>query len=289
MTRIGGGWLAPATETGARRETTPGNSPQAIGRARLSSGILMEGWRARTKEKDEIRKAPRPSPAAKSSPGRKPRPAKNVAAPLFDAAQFLSVGAGRSTVKYQANKSVFRQGDPADAVFYIQKGKVQLTVVSEQGKEGVVAMLGVGDFFGEGCLAGQPLHMASAIAMAATVVKVEIDTMVRVLHEQPELSEMFMAFLLSRNIQIEADLVDQLFNSSERRLARVLLLLANFGKEGKMETVIPKISQEVLAARVGTTRSRINFFMNKFRKLGFIEYNGGLKVHTSLLNVVVHD
>ena len=214
-----------------------------------------------------------------------------AAAPRFDAETFLtSVGAGRSTTRYQANKSVFRQGDPADAVFYIQRGKVKLTVISEQGKEGVIAMLGAGDFFGEGCLAGQPLHMATAVAMGdSTIARIEIDTMIRVLHEEPKLSEMFMGFLLSRNIQFEADLVDQLFNSSERRLARVLLLLANFGKEGKMETVIPKISQEVLAARVGTTRSRINFFMNKFRKLGFIEYNGGLKVHSSLLNIVVHD
>jgi CRP/FNR family cyclic AMP-dependent transcriptional regulator len=222
----------------------------------------------------------------------KPRTvAGEAAAPLFDAAAFLSsVGAGRSTTRYNANKSIFRQGDPADGVFYIQKGKVKLTVVSEHGKEGVIAILDVGEFFGEGCLAGQPLHMASAVAMAdSTIVKIEIDTMISVLHEEPKVSEMFMAFLLSRNIQFEADLVDQLFNSSERRLARVLLLLANFGKEGKMETVIPKISQEVLAARVGTTRSRINFFMNKFRKLGFIEYNGGLKVHSSLLNIVVHD
>jgi CRP/FNR family transcriptional regulator, cyclic AMP receptor protein len=214
-----------------------------------------------------------------------------AAAPRFDAETFLtSVGAGRSTTRYQANKSVFRQGDPADAVFYIQRGKVKLTVISEQGKEGVIAMLGAGDFFGEGCLAGQPLHMATAVAMGdSTIARITIDTMIRVLHEEPKLSEMFMGFLLSRNIQFEADLVDQLFNSSERRLARVLLLLAHFGKEGKMETVIPKISQEVLAARVGTTRSRINFFMNKFRKLGFIEYNGGLKVHSSLMNIVVHD
>jgi CRP-like cAMP-binding protein len=201
-----------------------------------------------------------------------------------------SVGAGRSTAKYQFKDAVYRQGEPADAVFYIEKGEIQLTVVSEQGKEAVVAMLGRGNFIGEGCLAGQPLHMASATAMAASVVsRIDKATMVRVLHEQPALSAMFMTFLLSRNIQIEADLVDQLFNSSERRLARVLLLLANFGKDGAMETVIPKISQEVLAARVGTTRSRINFFMNKFRKLGLIEYNGTLKVHTSLLNVVVHD
>lgn len=212
-------------------------------------------------------------------------------APRFDAEAFLtSVGAGRSAARYPAKKRVFRQGDPADAVFYIQEGKVKLTVVSEQGKEAVIAMLGTGDFFGEGCLAGQPLHIATAVAMSdSAIARIEIDTMIRVLRDEPKLSEMFMAFLLSRNIQFEADLVDQLFNSSERRLARILLLLANFGKEGKMETVIPKISQEVLAAKVGTTRSRVNYFMNKFRKLGFIEYNGALKVHSSLLNIVVHD
>jgi len=205
-------------------------------------------------------------------------------------ALLASAGAARSTVKYRPKDRVFKQGDPADAVFYIQQGKIQLTVVSEHGREGVIAMLGRGDFLGEGCLAGQPLHMASAFAMAdSSVSRIDKATMVRVLREQPALSELFMAFLLSRNIQTEADLVDQLFNSSERRLARVLLLLANFGKDGKMERVLPKISQDALAARVGTTRSRINFFMNKFRKLGLIEYNGELKVHTSLLNVIVHD
>jgi CRP/FNR family transcriptional regulator, cyclic AMP receptor protein len=211
--------------------------------------------------------------------------------PQFDARLFLStVGAGRSTTKYRPQASIFMQGDPADAVFYIERGKVQLTVISDQGKEGVIAMPGAGDFFGEGCLAGQPLHIASATAMSnSTIVRIEKETMVRVLHEEPALSEMFMAFLLSRNVQFEADLVDQLFNSSEKRLARILLLLANIGKEGKLETVIPKISQETLAARVGTTRSRINYFMNKFRKLGLIEYNGELKVHTSLLNIIVHD
>jgi len=211
--------------------------------------------------------------------------------PRFDTRLFLTtVGAGRSTAKYRPKASIFMQGDPADAVFYIEKGKVQLTVISDQGKEGVIAMPSAGDFFGEGCLAGQPLHIASATAMSSsTIVRIEKDTMVRVLREDPELSETFMAFLLSRNVQFEADLVDQLFNSSEKRLARILLLLANFGKEGKLEPVIPKISQETLAARVGTTRSRINYFMNKFRKLGLIEYNGELKVHTSLLNVIVHD
>jgi CRP-like cAMP-binding protein len=202
----------------------------------------------------------------------------------------LSVGTGRSNITYRATQPVFQQGDPADAVFYIERGKVRLTVVSEQGKEGVIAMLQAGDFFGEGCLAGQPLHMASAVATADTeIIRVEKAAMVRMLHEQPSFSEMFMAFILSRNIQIEEELVDQLFNSSEQRLARLLLLLSNFGKDGKLEPVIPKISQEILAARVGTTRSRVNHFMNKFRKLGLIEYNGSLKVHSALLNIVIHD
>ena len=209
----------------------------------------------------------------------------------FNPATFLtSVGMGRTAEQYPRRKTIFRQGDDADAVFYIQKGKVQITVVSEQGKEGVIAILETGDFFGEGCLAGQPLHMATASAMAeSSIVRIEKRAMNRMLREQPAFSQRFMAFLLSRNVQIEADLVDQLFNSSEKRLARVLLLLAHFGKAGKMEPVIPQINQEILAARVGTTRSRINYFMNKFRKLGFIEYNGTLKVHSSLLNVIVHD
>ena len=214
--------------------------------------------------------------------------------PRFDSRMFLtSAGAGRSSATLHPKDMVYRQGDPADAVYYIESGKIQLTVVSEQGKEGVIAMLVRGEFFGEGCIAGQPVRMASASATAkSTILRIEKADMIRVLYEQPAMSEVFMAFLLSRNIQIEADLVDQLFNSSERRLARLLLLLANFGKEGKMGAIIPTINQDILAARVGTTRSRINFFMNKFRKLGFIEYDGGLnglKVHTSLLNVVVHD
>jgi CRP-like cAMP-binding protein len=209
----------------------------------------------------------------------------------FDPQPYLaSVGAGRSNVTYQWGRPIFRQGDAADAVFYIQKGKVQITVVSEQGKEGVIAIQEAGEFFGEGCLAGQLLHMATASAMAeCAIVRIEKDAMIRGLRDDPTFAQLFMAFLLSRNVQIEADLVDQLFNSSEKRLARILLLLAHFGKDGKMETVIPQINQEILAARVGTTRSRINFFMNKFRKLGFIEYNGTLKVHSSLLNVIVHD
>jgi len=209
----------------------------------------------------------------------------------FDAKTFLSsVGKGKTTAKIPDKKTVFRQGDPANAVFYIQSGRIQLGVVSEHGKHAVVGILTAGDFFGEGCLAGQPLHMATAIALAdSTIVRIEKPTMIDILHAEPALSEMFVAFLLSRNIRFEEDLVDQLFNSSERRLARVLLLLASFGKEGKLETVVPRVSQEILAAKVGTTRSRINFFMNKFRRLGFIEYNGELKVHSGLLNVIVHD
>ena len=216
---------------------------------------------------------------------------ESLEVPRFDARSFLtSVGAGRSTTAFKPREIVYRQGDAADATYYIETGKIQLTVTSEQGKEGVIAMLEPGEFFGEGCIAGQPFRMASASATAkSTVAKIEKAAMIRVLHEQPSMSEMFTTFLLLRNIQIEADLVDQLFNSSERRLARLLLLLANFGKEGKMETIIPTISQDALAARVGTTRPRINYFMNKFRKLGFIEYNGNLKVHSSLLRVVVHD
>jgi CRP/FNR family cyclic AMP-dependent transcriptional regulator len=209
----------------------------------------------------------------------------------FDPKAFLaSIGAGRKSEKYKRGKAIFRQGDEADAVYYIDKGKVNITVASKQGKEGVIAILEPGEFFGEGCLAGQPLHMATASAMSdAVVLRIEKDTMIGLLRDQPDFSQLFMGFLLSRNVQIEADLVDQLFNSSEKRLARVLLLLAHFGKDGKMEPVIPKISQDLLAARVGTTRSRINYFMNKFRKLGFIEYNGTLKVNSALLNVIVHE
>jgi CRP-like cAMP-binding protein len=185
---------------------------------------------------------------------------------------------------------VFAQGDPADAVFYIQKGKVKVTVISEQGKEAVVAILAADEFFGEGCLAGQAQRIATAAAMTESViVRLEKAAIVRVIHQEPAFSEMFIAHLLGRTIRVEADLVDQLFNSSEKRLARVLLLLANFGKESKPEPVIAKISQETLAEMIGTTRSRVSFFMNKFRKLGFIHYNGGIEVHSSLLNAVLHD
>ena len=197
---------------------------------------------------------------------------------------------GNPGAHYRTNDRVFVQGDTADAVFYIEEGKVKLTVLSKQGKEAVIAILNGGDFFGEGCLAGQEVRMATAVAISnCSVMKLEKAAIVRLLHNEPLFSELFVAHLLSRNIKIEEDLVDQLFNSSEKRLARVLLLLANFGKEGKTEPLIPKISQETLAGIVGTTRSRVSFFMNRFRKLGFIDYNGGLHVHSSLLNVVLHD
>lgn len=209
----------------------------------------------------------------------------------FDPQAFLtSAGVGRSSMKFPEGRAIFRQGDPADAVFYIQKGRVRITVVSEHGKEGVIAILEANEFFGEGCLAGQPLRLATATALTRSeIVRVEKETMTRLIRDEPRFSQLFMSFLLVRNIHIEADLVDQLFNSSEKRLARVLLLLANFGKGGQMEPIIPKISQEILAARVGTTRTRINYFMNKFRRLGLIEYNGELKVHTALLNVILHE
>ncbi|HUP38250.1 MAG TPA: Crp/Fnr family transcriptional regulator [Candidatus Limnocylindria bacterium] len=209
---------------------------------------------------------------------------------VFDAKTFLTkAGTGRSISSYRKNQVIFAQGVPADAVFYLERGQVKLTVVSERGKAAIVAILGPGDFFGEGCLAGQPARMATASAMTeAAVVRVERQAMLRLLHERSVFSERFMAHLLARNVRFEEDLVDQLFNSSEKRLARVLLLLARFGKEGATEPVVPRVSQEVLAEMVGTTRPRISGFMNKFRRLGFIEYNGGLHVHSSLLNVLLH-
>ncbi|MGB7761372.1 MAG: Crp/Fnr family transcriptional regulator [Bryobacteraceae bacterium] len=218
------------------------------------------------------------------TPKRKPKPP-------FDLQTFLTkANGGRTLADYLANDHIFAQGDPADAVFYITKGEVKLSVLSKQGKEAVVAILKDGDFCGEGCLAGQLVRMASAIAMSkCSVMKVEKAAVLQLLHGEPEFAELFMAHLLSRNIKIEEDLVDQLFNSSEKRLARVLLLLANFGNGGAPQTVVPKISQETLAGIVGTTRSRVSFFMNRFRKLGFIDYNGGLKIHSSLLNIVLHD
>ena len=209
----------------------------------------------------------------------------------FDAqAMLAAAGQGRTTRDYRKSQPVFAQGDRADAVFFVHSGKVKLTVLSRQGKQAVIALLGPGDFFGEGCLAGQPLRMATATAMTeSSITRLPKQTMIRALHRDGVFSEMFTTYLLSRNIRMEEDLVDQLFNSSERRLARILLLLANFGKEGRPEPVVPKISQETLAEMVGTTRSRISHFMNKFRKLGFVAYNGRLEVHSSLLHVVLHD
>ena len=211
--------------------------------------------------------------------------------PVFNPKSFLAkVGEGKTHTEHPKSQKVFSQGEVASAIFYIQKGKVKLTVVSKQGKEAVIAILGVGDFFGEGCLAGQSLRMATVTTITeCSIVRIDKADAVRVLRDEPAFSEMFLHYLLSRNIRIEEDLVDHLFNSSEKRLARVLLLLANFGKEGRPETVLPKMSQETLAEIIGTTRSRVSFFMNKFRKLGFISYNGHLEVHSSLLNVVLHD
>ena len=212
----------------------------------------------------------------------------------FDPKKFLSTinGGGRKIETFGRKQTIFAQGSSSDAVFYIQKGKVKLTVVSEVGKEATIGILNEGDFFGEGCLTGQPLRLCSATAMTdCSVMKIDKKSMNDVLHGEHAFSDMFVAFLLTRNIRYEEDLVDQLFNSSEKRLARILLLLAHFGKEGKQETVIPQMSQETLAEMVGTTRSRVSFFMNRFRKLGFIDYQAGdeLQVHSSLLQIVLHD
>jgi CRP/FNR family transcriptional regulator, cyclic AMP receptor protein len=232
------------------------------------------------------RKDPTPKRIDLSAPNT--RPANRAP---FDPNTFLAkVGEGRSLVDTRKNQVIFAQGDPADAVFYLRKGKVKLTVVSTQGKEAVVAILGEGEFFGEGCLVAQPLRMATATTLTpCAILRLEKPAMVRALQAEPTFAERFIAHLLARNIRIEEDLVDQLFNSAEKRLARVLLLLANFGKEGKPEAVIPKISQETLAEMIGTTRSRVSFFMNRFRKLGFIHYNDSLEVHSSLLNIILHD
>jgi CRP-like cAMP-binding protein len=209
----------------------------------------------------------------------------------FDAEQFLhSVGRSRRVVTYHPSQVIFAQGDPCTSVLYVQSGSVKLSVLSTAGKEAVVAMFGPGDFFGEGCLTGQPVRIATATAVAeSAVLVVQKHAMVRLLHSQHAFSDRFIAHMLARNIRIEEDLVDHLFNSSEKRLARTLLLLARYGKPTASARVLPNLSQEVLAEMVGTTRSRVNFFMNKFRKLGFIEYNGGLKINSSLINIVLHD
>jgi CRP-like cAMP-binding protein len=210
----------------------------------------------------------------------------------FDPGTFLAQnGLGGTIVELKKNQTAFSQGEPALNVFYIQKGRIKLTVISKRGKEATIALLGAGDFLGEDCIAAiQPLRMATATALTpCTLLKIERKEMVRVIHEESAFSDEFVSYLLARNVRTQEDLIDQLFNSSEKRLARALLLLARFGKEGKPETVIPKISQETLAEMIGTTRSRVSFFMNRFRKLGFIEYNGTLRINSSLLNVVLHD
>jgi CRP/FNR family transcriptional regulator, cyclic AMP receptor protein len=209
----------------------------------------------------------------------------------FDPKTFLAkVGAGKTILEFHKNQNVFAQGEIADTIFYIQKGRVKLTVLSEQGKEAVVGILETGQFFGEGCLNGHPLRIATTTAMEESVItSITREAMIALLHNEPKFSEMFMAYLLTRNSRVEEDLIDQLFNSSEKRLARLLLLLAHFGKEGNPQPINPSISQETLAEMIGTTRSRVSFFMNKFRKLGLISYNGKIEVHNSLLSAVLHD
>ena len=211
--------------------------------------------------------------------------------PPVDWDTFLTgISRGKTVTEYTANRTIFWQGEPADSVFFIREGKTKLAVTSQQGKEAIVGVLAGGEFFGEGCLVHQPLRMATATAITdCTLVRLEKPLVARLLHEQQDFSELFVTHLLSRNIRYEEDLVDQLFNSSEKRLARALLLLSHFGKEGKAEPVLPRINQETLAQMVGTTRSRVSHFMNKFKKLGFIDYSGGLKVHSGLLTVVLHD
>jgi len=211
--------------------------------------------------------------------------------PHFDPKAFLAtVSRGRTVADYAKDVVIYRQAGPADAVYYVQKGKIKIVVASKQGKEAVIAILGAGEFFGEGCLIGQPLRLATAKAMDdSEVMRVGKTEMLRVLHDQPTFAELFMTHLLTRNSRVEEDLVDQLFNSSEKRLARTLLLLANFGKEGGPQPITTPISQETLAEIIGTTRPRVSHFMNKFRKLGFISYNGHLEIHSSLLSVVLHD
>jgi CRP-like cAMP-binding protein len=233
------------------------------------------------------------SSVARRKPVRTRRPSRraNSKSPAFDVKLFLdSTGLGRTVGKFREKETVFAQGDPAKNVMYLQEGGVKLTVVNETGKEAVVAILGPGDFFGEGCLAGQSICMATATAIApTTVLVIEKKEMIRVLHGEHEFSDRFINYMLARNLRVEEDLVDQLFNSSEKRLARTLLLLARYGAPGQPQKVLPKVSQEMLAEMIGTTRSRVNFFMNKFRKLGFIEYNGEIHINNSLLSVVLHE
>ena len=233
----------------------------------------------------------RPPTSAKKSSGKKSSANRSNGKQAFSVQNFPdSSGAARKVAEFQRKQTIFSQGDVCKDVLYIQKGGVRLSVVNEAGKEAVVAVLGPGDFFGEGCVAGQPIRIGTATAIApTTALVIEKKEMIRLLHHEHEFSDRFITYMLSRHIRIEEDLVDQLFNSSEKRLARTLLLLARYGTEDKPQRVLPKVSQETLAEMVGTTRSRVNFFMNKFRKLGFIKYNGGLQINTSLLSVVLHD
>jgi len=229
-------------------------------------------------------------PPLRNSPSRGQVPRQRSS--LFDPKTFLTqAGIGRTIRRFRRKQIVFSQGEPADAVFYLQEGRVRLSVLSKQGKEATITLLGPGDFLGEGCIADdQPVRMATATAVTdCSVLRIEKSEMLRTLHEEHGFSDMFVAYVVERHNRTQADLVDQLFNSSEKRLARALLILARFGKEGRSETLIPNISQETLAEMIGTTRSRVNFFMNRFRKLGFIDYNGGLQVHSSLLSVVLHE
>src|SRR5580704_7547549 len=229
-------------------------------------------------------------PSPRRSPTRRPRSFRPIK--LFDPKEFLAnTGIGRTIHEYKPNQAIFSQGEPADAVYYLQEGRVRLSVLSEQGKEATIALLGPGDFLGEGCIASdQPVRMVTAAAITdCSAMKIQKEEMLRTLHQEHRFSDMFVAYIVQRHNRTQADLVDQLFNSSEKRLARALLILARFGKEGRSEEIIPGVRQETLAEMIGTTRSRVNYFMNKFRKLGFIEYNGGLQVHSSLLSVVLHE
>jgi CRP/FNR family cyclic AMP-dependent transcriptional regulator len=240
--------------------------------------------------KERLRQ-PIPDPTLEGKDGNKVGRVQEKIGPVDWETLLTGILRGKTVMEYGTDRNIFQQGQPADSLFYLRRGKVKITVKSSQGKEAIVAVLGAGEFFGEGCLAGQPLRMATAVSITDCILdKVEKPVMVRMLHEQHDISELFVKHLLLRSIRYEADLIDQLFNSSEKRLARVLLLLAHFGKESRTESVVPPVSQDILAQMVGTTRSRISHFMNKFKKLGFIDYNGhGLTVNSSLLGVVLHD
>ena len=256
------------------------NASQALPARRVLSADSVRSAKPATRKRTQ----------AYRIPTRKPQPSNGDA--VFDAKAFLArAGFGRTIVNLKKSETAFAQGDPADAIFYVQKGRLRVTVTSANGKEATITLVGPGEFLGENCmLSAHPLHLSTATAMTdCALLRIGKAEMVRELRHEPELSEMFVSFLLARNARIQADLVDQLFNSSEKRLARILLLLAQFGKESKPDIVVPKISQEVLAEMIGTTRSRVSFFMNRFRKLGFIEYNGEIRVHNTLLNIFLQE